>query len=233
MADCTPDTNRLLSALDCKDRTHVLAECEPVKLKVRDVLWEPGQRIRHVYFPLDTFVSQLIPVYGHDNLEVSLVGNEGMLGISLVLGVTTSHLQTVVQGSGSALRIHAASFDRTLALVPALRLQLTRYACVLQAQLAQTLVCNHFHALDRRLADWLLATQDRAGANSFYFTQKLLGQLLGVRRVGITNAAGVFQKRRLIRYSRGHITILDRPGLEKAACGCYRIGKGAYQSILR
>ena len=197
------------------------------------MLWEPGQPIRHAYFPLDGFVSQLIPVYGRDNLEVALVGNEGMLGVSLVLGVKTSHLQTVVQGSGSALRIRAANFDRTLAAVPALRLQLTRYACVLQAQLAQTLACNNFHALDRRLADWLLATQDRAGGNSFHLTQKLLGQLLGVRRVGITNAAGVFQKRRLIRYSRGHITVLDRPGLERAACGCYEIGKDSYQSILK
>jgi CRP-like cAMP-binding protein len=232
VADRIPDTNRLLSALGRKDRVHVLAECEPVKLKVRDVLWEPGQRIRHVYFPLDGFVSQLIPVYGRDNLEVALVGNEGVLGISLVLGVKTSHFQTVVQGSGSALRLRAASFDRILALVPALRLQLTRYVCVLQAQLAQSLACNNFHALDRRLADCLLSTQDRAGGSSFHLTQKLLGQLLGVRRVGITNAAGVFQKQRLIHYSRGHITILDRPGLEKAACGCYQIGKDSYQSIL-
>jgi CRP-like cAMP-binding protein len=232
IADRTPDTNRLLSALGRKDRAPVLAECEPIKLTVREVLWEPGQRIRHVYFPLDGFVSQLVPVHGRDNLEVALVGNEGMLGISLVLGVKTSHFQTVVQGSGSALRIRAANFDRMLALVPALRLQLARYACVLQAQLAQTLACNHFHALDRRLADWLLSTQDRTGGNSFHLTQKLLGQLLGVRRVGITNAAGVFQKRRLIRYSRGHITILDRPGLEKAACGCYQIGKNSYQSVL-
>lgn len=232
VANRTADTNRLLSALRRKDRAYVLAECESVKLTARDVLWEPGQRIRQVYFPVDSVVSQLLPVYGRDNLEVALVGNEGILGISLVLGVKISYLQTVVQGSGSALRIRAANFDRILEFVPALRLQLTRYVSVLQAQLAQALACNNFHALDSRLAKWLLSTQDRAGGDSFHLTQKLLGQLLGVRRVGITNAAGVFQKRRLIRYSRGHITILDRPGLEKAACGCYQIGKDSYQSVL-
>ena len=231
-SNLTPDTNRLLAALGRKDRAQVHAECELTELTVREVLWEPGQRIPYAYFPLDGFVSQLVPVHGRDNLEVALVGNEGMLGTSLVLGVKTSHFQTVVQGTGCALRIRARNFERILPLVPALRQQLTRYICVLQAQLAQTLACNNFHALDKRLADWLLSTRDRAGGDSFHLTQKLLGQLLGVRRVGITNAAGLFQKRRLIRYSRGHITILDQPGLEKAACGCYQIGKDSYQNLL-
>lgn len=232
MPASVPVRNRLLSTLGHKDRRHVLAACELVELTLGDVLWEPGQRIRQVYFPVDSFVSQLVPVYGHDNLKVALVGNEGMLGVSLVLGVRSSHLQAVVQGPCSALRIRSAAFCRELKLVPALRLQLTRYVCVLQAQLAQAAACNNFHALDRRLAVWLLSTQDRASGRSFHLTQKLLGQLLGVRRVGVTNAAGVFQKRQLIRYSRGHITILDRCGLEKAACGCYQAAKDAYECIL-
>ena len=226
------DTNGLLSALTRIDRQRVLAECEPVELTLGDVLSEPGQRIRQVYFPLNSYVSQLVPVRGRNNLEVALVGNEGMLGISLVLGVKTSHLQTVVQGSGSALRMRASDFSRALKRCPSLRLQLTRYVCVLQAQLAQAVACNNCHALESRLAVWLLSTQDRAGVDCFDLTQKLIGKLLGVRRVGISKAAAAFQTRQIIRYSRGHITILDRAGLQRMACACYQIGRDTYQSIL-
>lgn len=224
--------NRLLSTLGQKDRKHVLAACDVVELAFGDVLCEPGQRIPQVYFPIDSSISQLVVVRDHDDVEVALVGNEGMLGAALVLGVKTTHLQAVVHGAGSALRMRPATLYRELKLVPALYPLLFRYVWVLQAQLAQSLSCTSCHALDRRLAGRLLAAQDRMGENSFHLTQKLLGQLLGVRRVGISNAAGLFQERQLIRYSRGMITILDRPGLRKATCGCYQIARDVYDGIL-
>jgi hypothetical protein len=140
--------NRLLAALRRKDRDHVIAACGEVELTIGDVLWEPNKRIRHVYFPLDSFISQLVPVEARENLELSMVGNEGMLGTSLVLGVNSSMLQARVQGSGTALRLDVASFRRELEHIPALRKQLNRYIYVLQNQLATTAACINFHSLD-------------------------------------------------------------------------------------
>ncbi|MCJ7590358.1 MAG: Crp/Fnr family transcriptional regulator, partial [Woeseiaceae bacterium] len=224
--------NRLLAKLRRKDHDHLLAAGDEVDLCIGDVLWEPHTRIRHVYFPLGGFVSQLVPVESKDNLELALVGNEGMLGIPLVLGVNTSTLQALVQGSGPALRISAASFRRELEQLPGLRQHLNRYICVWQAQLALTAACISFHSLDLRLALWLLMTHDRAGSDTLHLTHKFLAQMLGVRRVGITNAAGVLQKQKLLSYSRGEITILNRAGLEKAACSCYQVSKNTYENVL-
>jgi CRP-like cAMP-binding protein len=221
-------SNRLLTALRRKDRQQLLTSCEQVEITVGDVLWEPKQRIRHVYFPLDGFVSKLVPIDARENL----VGNEGMVGVPLVLGLTSSSYQAIVQGSGSALRISAASFRRDLELIPALRQQLNRYIYVLQAQLAQSAACNNFHALDKRLARWLLMTHDRAHFGNFHLTHKFLAQMLGVRRVGVTNAAGVLQKLKLVSYTRGDITVLDRASLEKASCSCYQSSQDTYNSIL-
>jgi len=224
--------NRLLAKLPRKDREHLLAACDEVELCIGDILWEPQNRIRHVYFPLDGFISQLVPIDARENLELALVGNEGMLGTSLVLGVNSTMLQALVQGSGAALRLDAASFRRELEHIPALRKQLHRYIYVLQIQLALTAACINFHSLDLRLARWLLMTHDRAAFGSFHLTHKLLAQMLGVRRVGVTNAAGLMQKRKLLKYSRGEITILNRAGLEKASCSCYQASKNAYESVL-
>jgi CRP-like cAMP-binding protein len=226
------ESNHLLSALRRKDRLQLLASCELVEMTFGDVLWEPNQRIRHAYFPLDCFVSKLVPIDAHDNLELALVGNEGMLGIPLVLGLASSSYQALVQGSGSALRMSAASFRRELKAIPALRPQLNRYIYVVQAQLAQSAACNNFHALDKRLARWLLMTHDRAHFGTFHLTHRFLAQMLGVRRVGVTNAAGVLQKLKLVSYTRGEITVLDRPSLEKASCSCYQASQDTYKSIL-
>lgn len=225
-------TNHLLATLRSKDRRQLIAACDEVELVYGDVLWKPQSRIRNVYFPLDGFISRLVPVNGRKNLELALVGNEGMLGIPLVLGVNSSTLQALVQGSGGALRMSAASFRRELKQRPALRKQLNRYIYVLQAQLALTAACISFHSLDLRLAQWLLMTHDRADFGSFHLTHKFLAQMLGVRRVGITNAAGLLQKQKLLRYSRGEITILNRAGLEKASCVCYQASKDVYASVL-
>ena len=228
----SPVTNLLLAGLPRKDRQHILAGCESVELTVAEVLCEPADRIRHVYFPAGSFISLVIPVSGLESLEVELVGNEGMVGVPLVLGVDISALRTVVQGSGMALRMNAATFRRELELSPALRRTLHLYITVFLGQLAQTAACNRFHTLDARLARWLLMTHDRAHSNDFYLTHEVLARMLGVRRVGVTNAAGLLQKQKLVRYSRGNITILDRAGLEAVSCGCYRAVKDTYDAVL-
>lgn len=224
--------NRLLAKLGRKDHGRLLTACDEVDLAYGDILSEPHCPIRHVYFPLDCFISQLVPIDSHENLELALVGNEGMLGTPLVLGVDSSTLQSLVQGSGRALRMSTASFRRELRQLPALQQKLNLYIYVLQAQLALTAACISFHSLDLRLARWLLMTDDRARPGNFHLTHKFLAQMLGVRRVGVTNAAGNLQNRGLISYSRGEITILDRAGLEKASCSCYESSKNAYERVL-
>ena len=227
-----PVTNRLLAALPSKDRLQILANCEQVELVFGNILCEPGATIRHVYFPTDSFVSLVMLIDGGSVLEVGLIGNEGMLGLPLMLGVDVAPLHVLVQGAGPALRMAAPAFLHELELNSALQLQLKRYLYVSMRQLAQTAACNRFHVVEKRLAHWLLMTRDRTHAEEFHVTHEFLAKMLGVRRVGITKAAGSLQKKKLISYTRGNVRILDIGGLEAASCACYQADKETYDRIM-
>lgn len=224
--------NRLLAALPRKERLQLIAGGEEVDLGLSEVLFEPGQRISHVHFPTTSLISLLTPAEGSMRLEVGLVGDEGMVGTPLALGVGVSPLQALVQGAGNSLRVDAATFRLELDRSPVLQLLLDRYLFVCMTQLAQAAGCTRFHVVEARLARWLLMTQDRAHSTAFHITHEFLAQVLGVRRVGVTKAATSLQKLRLIRYSRGDIVILDRLGLKAAACPCYGTDRETYQRAL-
>ena len=209
-----------------------MSACESVELPLEQVLCEPGKPTKYVYFPTEGFISLIAVVKGSPGVEVGMVGREGMLGVQLALGVATAPLHALVQGAGTAWRIGTRAFKAELAASPALQNELHRYLYVLMAQLAESTACVRFHQIGPRLARWLLMSQDRSRASSFEVTQEFLAYMLGVRRVGITAAAGALQRSGLIAYSRGKLTVLNRKGLEQAACGCYAADQKTYAELL-
>ena len=219
--------NNLLAALPGAEYRRLLAGLEPVTLTFGEVLYQPGQSIRHVYFPCDSVVSLLTVVDGRKAMEIGMVGREGMLGIPVALGINDSPVRALVQGSGTALRMSAARFRSEYGRQSALYKAVNRSIHERIAQITQTAACNRFHPVDNRLARWLLMTRDRMGRDHFRLTQELLGNMLGVLRGAVTAAASGLQRKKLISYSRGAIDILDGKGLEAASCRCYRIVSNA------
>ncbi len=224
--------NHLIDSLPRKDRVRLLSRCEPVPLVLSEVLYEPGKPTRHVYFPIDGFISLLAVVDGEPALEVGMVGREGMLGAQLALGVVTAPMHAVVQGQGTAWRLSSTAFRSELAHSAALQKRLNRYLYVLMAQLASSAGCLRFHQIGPRLARWLLMSHDRAYNDRFPVTHEFLAYMLGVRRVGVTMAAGALQRRGLIEYRHGELKVLDRSGLEAAACSCYAADRQTYADML-
>jgi len=227
-----PISNRLIDTLPPTQRVAFRKRCEVVDLVFGSVLCARKDDIHHVYFPLAGFISLVITVTGHPPMELGLIGNEGMLGSTLLLDIDSAPLHAVVQGSGTALRMGAAQFRAELVNSAALRRILSRYLYVSLAQLAQTAACTQFHDIEARLARWLLMTHDRAHADHFHLTHQFLANMLGVRRSGVTIAARRLHRKALIRYSRGEIVVMDRAGLEAAACECYQADIANYQRLL-
>lgn len=225
--------NLLLAALPRAESRRLIACCEPVELTFGEVLHEQGDPIRHVYFPTASFISLLSSPDGRPGLEVGLIGTEGMLGTSLLLGVNIAPLRALVQGAGAALRLDAAQFSRALEQSLALETELKRYLYVLMSQFAQMAACTRFHRVEERLARWLLMTRDRAHSDEFYLTQEFIAYMLGVRRAGITRAASALQKRKMIHYKRGVVTVLDGRRLEAAACECYQSAIQMYARLMQ
>lgn len=224
----TPTTrNRLLMALSPDDLARLWPRLEAVELPFRQVLHAPGKPIEAVYFPETGYVSMLAYMEDGDAAEVGMTGYEGMVGLPVLLGADHDDIEAMVQSPGTALRMEAQAFREALEHIPTFRTLLLRYALVHHGQVARTAACNGRHLTDQRLARWLLMAHDRSQGDEFAMTHEFLSLMLGVRRAGITVAAGLLQKAGFIRYDRGRIEVTDRPGLESVACECYGIVRRA------
>lgn len=230
--DGSPQINRLLATLSKKEYGLLLPKLKTVSLVLGEALYEPGDVIKYVYFPNDSIISLISKLSETSWLEVGMVGNEGMAGLSVFMGVNSSPTRALVQGSGTAMRMSSAAVRSEANRLGSLHRILHRYSHSLLTQVCQSAVCNRFHLVDARLARWLLMTNDRLGVKEFPLTQEFLSSMLGVRREGVCKAAGALQAAKLIRYSRGLITLLSRPGLEAKSCHCYAIIKAESDAYL-
>jgi len=227
-----PAVNRLLAALPKNEYKRLLPELKTVNLVLGEVLYEPGAVIKYVYFPNDSIISLISELSERSWLEVGMVGNEGMAGLGVFMGARSSSTRALVQGRGTAMRMTSAAVRSEANRLGSLHELLHRYSHSLLAQVAQSSACNRFHLVEARLARWLLMTNDRLAAKEFPLTQEFLSTMLGVRREGVSKAAGVLQAGKLIRYSRGIITILNRQGLKAKSCHCYAIIKAETDAYL-
>lgn len=218
-----PNTNALLGNLTRKEYQRLLPHLQEIPLTLEETLYQPGEIISDVYFPNSGIVSLLAGDPGRFTLEVGLVGSEGMVGLPVFMGIATSGNHAVVQGPGVAMRMKAVTLRKECHDGSALTRVIRRYTHSLLTQITQAAVCNQFHSIEARMARWLLMTHDRMNEDEFPLTQEFLSHMLGVRREGVSRAASVLQKRKLIAYSRGRLKMLDRPGLEATSCGCYEI----------
>jgi CRP-like cAMP-binding protein len=227
-----PQQNHLLAALSPAERERIYPHLRIVPLPLGNVLYESGHVLRHVYFPTDSIVSLLYVLADGASAEISVVGNEGLIGIALFMGGETTPNRAVVQSAGHAYRLIGQQLKDEFHRNGPLQLQLLRYTQALITQMAQTAVCNRHHTVDQQLCRWLLLSLDRLASNQLTMTQELIADMLGVRRGGVTEAAGKLDKLGVIRYARGHITVLDRPKLEQLCCECYAVVKKETDRLL-
>jgi len=228
----SPLSNHLLAALPAADYARLLPALEPVSMPLGWVVYESGGRQGYVYFPTTSIVSLLYVMEDGASAEIAIVGNEGLVGIALFMGGESTSNRAVVQSAGAGYRLSGASIKREFALGGALQVLALRYTQTLLTQMAQTAVCNRHHSLDQQLCRWLLLSIDRLEGNELHMTQELIANMLGVRREGVTAAAGNLQAAGIIRYSRGRITILDRKKLEARVCECYAVVKTELDRLL-
>jgi CRP-like cAMP-binding protein len=226
-----PSENRLIAALTERDRQRWLPQLEPVELRLGQALYESGDTLSHVYFPTTAIVSLLYVMESGASAEIAVVGNEGLVGISVFMGGESTTSRAVVQSAGHAYRLASHQIKDEVKRAPVLHL-LLRYTQALITQMSQTAVCNRLHTLDQQLCRWLLLSLDRLQGNELVMTQELIANMLGVRRQGVTEAAHKLQEVDLIRYTRGRIAVLDRKGLEKRTCECYAVVKNEYDRLL-
>ena len=226
-----PRDNRLLAALPPAEWDRWSPRLERVELPLGHVLYESGTTMTHVYFPVTAIVSLLYVMENGSSAEIAVVGNEGIVGISLFMGGNSTPSRAVVQSAGTAFRLDAAVIKEEFNRAPVLHL-LLRYTQALITQMSQTAVCNRHHSLDQQLCRWLLLSLDRLRGNELVMTQELIANMLGVRREGVTEGAGKLQKAGVLSYSRGRITVLDRPALEGLSCECYAVVKKEYDRLL-
>jgi CRP-like cAMP-binding protein len=227
-----PRRNQLLAALPQEDFERVQPHLNLIELPLGEALYEANSVLRHVYFPTDSIVSLLYVMADGASAEIAVVGNEGVIGVSLFMGGETTSSRAVVQSAGWAYRLTGQLLKEEFTRAGAMQHLLLRYTQALLTQMAQTAVCNRHHSLDQQLCRWLLLSLDRLPSNQLVMTQELIANMLGVRREGVTEAAGKLQRLNLIKYSRGHITVLDRPGLEKQVCECYEVVKRETDRLL-
>ena len=226
-----PSENGLIAALTERDRERWLQQLEPVELRLGQALYESGDTLSHVYFPTTAIVSLLYVMESGASAEIAVVGNEGLVGISVFMGGESTTSRAVVQSAGHAYRLAAQVIKEEFKRAPVLHL-LLRYTQALITQMSQTAVCNRLHTLDQQLCRWLLLSLDRLQGNELVMTQELIANMLGVRRQGVAEAAHRLQEVDLIRYARGRITVLDRKGLERRTCECYAVVRNEYERLL-
>ncbi|MCB1952581.1 MAG: Crp/Fnr family transcriptional regulator [Zoogloeaceae bacterium] len=230
--DPQPRQNHLLAALPAADAERIYPQLEYVAMPLGHVLYESGAQMRHVYFPTTAIVSLLYVMEDGASAEIAVVGNEGIVGVSLFMGGETTPSRAVVQSAGHAYRWPGQALKNEFYLAGPMQRLLLRYTQTLMTQMAQTAVCNRHHTLDQQFCRWLLLSLDRLSSNELVMTQELIANMLGVRREGVTEAAGNVQRAGLITYQRGHITVLDRPGLEARTCECYAVVKKELDRLL-
>jgi CRP-like cAMP-binding protein len=227
-----PQQNHLLAALPAEVRNRLFPHLELIPLELGEVLYESGGYLRHVYFPTDSIVSLLYVMESGASAEISVVGNEGLIGVALFMGGESTPSRAIVQSAGSAYRLLGQRLKDEFNRHGEMLLLMLRYTQALITQMAQTAVCNRHHSVDQQLCRWLLLSLDRLPNNQLTMTQELIANMLGVRREGVTAAAGKLQKLGVIEYTRGQITVLDRPKLEKLSCECYAVVKTETDRLL-